>query len=119
MRASIGICSRRPNGCVNARFSFSATKASTPRAVHAFRPPQRRVQVGADVRVADVLVELGPLHELRGLLARAAQDQRPVGGMQRVCQKLGFRIHAPRDGQVKAEIEFQPNAELRSSKSIS
>src|SRR5438094_245464 len=52
------------------------------------RDRQRRVQVGADVRVAHVLVELGLVHELRRLRARAAQDERVARSVERVGQVL-------------------------------
>ena len=47
---------------------------------------QRLLNVRADIRIADVLVEIGPPHQLRRLLAGAAQDQRAAGFFQAVRQ---------------------------------
>jgi hypothetical protein len=59
--------------------------------VHGARTQQRPVQIRADVLVSHVLVELGLIHELRRLLARAAQEQRAAARVQRV----GTTTNAP------------------------
>src|ERR1700680_3202777 len=49
---------------------------------HRFRPAQGFLNVGADVLAPYYLFEFRLVNHLRRLLARAAQDQGPFGGMQ-------------------------------------
>jgi acetyltransferase len=64
-------------------------------------------QQGLGTELLSRLVRVGHDDRVRRIIGHILLDNR---GMQRVCQKLGFQLHPPRDGQVKAEIEFQPDA---------
>ena len=44
--------------------------------------------MGLNVRVADVLVELGPFHHACGLIAHAAENQCATAGVQEVGEVL-------------------------------
>jgi hypothetical protein len=74
------VASRKPeaaNRKSRAASSRAASRELSRRAVEFFRALEGGEDIGADVPLADVLVEFGLAHDRRRLLAGAAQQQHP------------------------------------------
>src|SRR5271166_5570100 len=50
--------------------------------IHVLGPPQRILHVVADILCPDYFFELCLMNQLRGLLARSAENQRALAGLQ-------------------------------------